>query len=148
MISETKQEQAPIYKCRNLKGNLDCNLFTEIIQISLAQQVSEWCHSTEKMQMTPAVKILLIEHILCSCHKIWWLSMMYLSSTPQHRFVLQRAYSEAHCLILTPFAKSPASTTITTSKDREPYAAEDTGFLCSCCRRLVHMKVTLPVLTL
>lgn len=35
------QEQAPIYKCRNLRGNLDCNLFSEIIQISLTAHLTD-----------------------------------------------------------------------------------------------------------
>lgn len=35
------QNKTSIYKCRNLRGNLGCNLFSEIIQISHTQCLND-----------------------------------------------------------------------------------------------------------
>ena len=61
MILQSKTE--PIYKCRNLRGNLDRNLFSEIIQISLT---ASWSDAAAQGGSRGHQQrgILLIEHIL------------------------------------------------------------------------------------
>ncbi len=89
---------------------------------NLSHSESDWCRSTGKMQRTPAVKILLIEHILwitILLHTYMLLQILpYLRNAPSpcSEAVLKCSASFLH---ISPHLQ-PAQPT-TTSKHQEPY---------------------------
>lgn len=62
-ICKTNQGRASIYKCRNLRSNLDCNLFSHIIEISPTVSLTD-AAARGKRQRSHAAAISLPEHIL------------------------------------------------------------------------------------
>lgn len=61
-ICKTNQEKASIYKCRNLRSNLDCNLFSHIIEIAPTASLTD-AAARGKRQRSHAAAISPSQHI-------------------------------------------------------------------------------------
>lgn len=68
-ICKTNQDWASIYKCRNLRSNLDCNLFSHIIEISPTASLTD-AAAPGKRQRSHAAATSLNQHILWIKHLI------------------------------------------------------------------------------
>lgn len=151
-ICKTNQDRASIYKCRNLRSNLDCNLFSHIIEISPTVSLTD-AAARGKRQRSHAAAISLPEHILWIKNSIAHIQATSLSIhlsgatdravKPRLRAQESNSGSTSRC--------STAHNKIKKEKKKIPWALchqRSWSDKLSSGRRLVRVKVTLPVLIL
>lgn len=148
-ICKTNQDRPSIYKCRNLRSNLDCNLFSHIIEIAPTVSLTD-AAARGKRQRSHAAAISLREHIL-------WIknSIAHIQATSAFSIHLSGATDRAVKPRLRAQESNSGSTSRSSAahnkKKKIPWALchqRSWSDKLSSGRRLVRVKVTLPVLIL